>query len=703
MPHAEVDVVDDAHLGRVAGPHGSEERECRGRPRSMPSPGPRRPRRSSRTARSGRPRRRPPRRRTRTPVPLDLGGRPGHPSGASGRPRARRPPDGRRTGGRRGPPTPRRRDRRGPGTRARGRAGCPSGRRRSAMARWTAARSRSEGRGCWTSAVRPRRAVHALRSHRRLPNLRTPVDARSTPPVCDRAGPGAGHPDVQRGGAHRALAGDHRGVAPRRRRPRAGAGRRRQHRPDGGGRRRGRRPPRAPRPGARAGAPTRARVRPSGPGCWPRPPASGSSSTPTSRVEIKDLLRCFEIARAGGADVAYGTRAHPESRLPASAAAPPRAERPDLQPPAAPARAHRRARHPVRDEGLHGRGRRGGLRPAATNGFGFDVEALARAERGGWRVEPVPVTWSHVEASRVRPLRDGVAMGVGALRHPAGSAGRSDGPTAARARRSRWRTTPSTRWRRVEREHWWFRAKRALVADAAARPGHRAGLVLDVGCGTGGLLEELGRARPAVGAELDRAARWPAPRRTSTAIASRAGAAEDVPVRAGAAGGRHRARRGGAPRRRRRRAPRARARRPAAVWCVVAVPAYAWAWSDHDVRLGHRRRYTRRSLREAAVRRRPRRAPGHVLPQLARAAGAAPPTHPAAADGAGRAEEASFVSPTVNRLLVARHPVERLGPPTGRPPRGPVDPAGGRAALVRSASVGSSGAWPGARDHPDRR
>ncbi|MEQ1786656.1 MAG: methyltransferase domain-containing protein, partial [Acidimicrobiales bacterium] len=33
---------------------------------------------------------------------------------------------------------------------------------------------------------------------------------------------------------------------------------------------------------------------------------------------------------------------------------------------------------------------------------------------------------------------------------------------------------------------------------------------------------------------------------------------------------------------------------------VVAVPAYPWAWSDHDVRLGHRRRYRRPQLVEVA-------------------------------------------------------------------------------------------------------
>ena len=37
---------------------------------------------------------------------------------------------------------------------------------------------------------------------------------------------------------------------------------------------------------------------------------------------------------------------------------------------------------------------------------------------------------------------------------------------------------------RVEREHWWFAAKRALVVQALQGDGPR-GLAVDVGCGTG--------------------------------------------------------------------------------------------------------------------------------------------------------------------------------------------------------------------------
>ena len=43
----------------------------------------------------------------------------------------------------------------------------------------------------------------------------------------------------------------------------------------------------------------------------------------------------------------------------------------------------------------------------------------------------------------------------------------------------------------LEGEHWWFRAKRALVRSLLHRYGWRGGRGLDVGCGTGGMLETL--------------------------------------------------------------------------------------------------------------------------------------------------------------------------------------------------------------------
>jgi glycosyltransferase involved in cell wall biosynthesis len=44
--------------------------------------------------------------------------------------------------------------------------------------------------------------------------------------------------------------------------------------------------------------------------------------------------------------------------------------------------------------------------PLKTLRFGFDAEVLLRARRHGWTVAEVPVRWSHMEDSRVNPLRD---------------------------------------------------------------------------------------------------------------------------------------------------------------------------------------------------------------------------------------------------------------------------------------------------------
>jgi dolichyl-phosphate beta-glucosyltransferase len=380
-------------------------------------------------------------------------------------------------------------------------------------------------------------------------------------------------------------------------------------------------------------------------------------------VEIKDLLHCFEVLEGGAADVAYGTRAHPESAIPRS------------QP------AHRIASGRAYNLLLRGLGLTGerdtqcGMKgftaeaaeavfgPLRTVGFGFDVEALARAHRGGWRIEAVPVTWSHLEASRVRPLRDGLSMGWSALvvrqrlaheaRHPARQphAGARGGAAMAE--------DAFTAMAAVERDHWWFRAKRALVADVAAGLADeaRTGPLVDVGCGTGALVEEQQRQRPVVGLELDEIALDLAVARLGRGAIVRA-SAEHLPIRDGAADlvtaldvvehlDDDVA------------ALRELGRVAGTGLVVVSVPAYRWAWSEHDVRLGHRRRYTRRTLCEAAE------AAGldvvrctHFHSWLALPALLLRRT-PLRALLRGSAEEASYVHPKVNALLCRVAQAER--------------------------------------------
>ncbi len=51
-----------------------------------------------------------------------------------------------------------------------------------------------------------------------------------------------------------------------------------------------------------------------------------------------------------------------------------------------------------------------------TNGFGFDIEVLYLAQRLGMRLVEVPIDWYYMSHSKVRPLRDSVAMAKDILR-----------------------------------------------------------------------------------------------------------------------------------------------------------------------------------------------------------------------------------------------------------------------------------------------
>jgi len=150
--------------------------------------------------------------------------------------------------------------------------------------------------------------------------------------------------------------------------------------------------------------------------------------------------------------------------------------------------------------------------------------------------------------------------------------------------------------RRLEDRHWWFVGKRLLVSsllrDALARPGLR---VLDVGCGTGGVLAGLGDGMRRFGVDRSPLALAHCRARGLAAVAcSSAGALPFAPGsfdvvmlldvlehfadeqrllaeirRLIRAGGR----------------------------VLVSVPAFQFLWSRHDVVLQHVRRYRAGQLR----------------------------------------------------------------------------------------------------------
>jgi SAM-dependent methyltransferase len=146
-----------------------------------------------------------------------------------------------------------------------------------------------------------------------------------------------------------------------------------------------------------------------------------------------------------------------------------------------------------------------------------------------------------------------------------------------------------------DRRHWYFRGRLAVLLAALERalPARPARLV-DLGCGTGNVLQALGRFGEAVGVEREAELRAVG---EACGLDIRAGALpDDIPLPDGwadaallldviehldddVAGVR----------------AAARATRSGGI-VMITVPAYRWLWSGHDVALGHRRRYTARRV-----------------------------------------------------------------------------------------------------------
>jgi SAM-dependent methyltransferase len=149
---------------------------------------------------------------------------------------------------------------------------------------------------------------------------------------------------------------------------------------------------------------------------------------------------------------------------------------------------------------------------------------------------------------------------------------------------------------RAEARMWWYRALHVRVLEAL-RPAH--GVLLDAGCGTGGLLAALARARPdlqPVGLEWAEAAA----RRAASKVAAPVvrGSVNDLPFASGSFDAAtladvlcHAAVRPDVAL-----AELRRVLRPGGL-LVVNMPAYDWLLSAHDRRVHNVRRSTRSQLR----------------------------------------------------------------------------------------------------------
>jgi SAM-dependent methyltransferase len=151
---------------------------------------------------------------------------------------------------------------------------------------------------------------------------------------------------------------------------------------------------------------------------------------------------------------------------------------------------------------------------------------------------------------------------------------------------------------RLEDTYWWFRARRLLVRLLLQRAGIAPGsLVLDAGCGSGGTFKALRDTWQVIGADISPVA--VAFCRSRGMELSVVGDITALPIRPGAVDAalscdvfEHLDDDVAATR------SLFEATRPGGV-LVTTVPALPWLWSEHDIALQHRRRYTRKTLRAA--------------------------------------------------------------------------------------------------------
>lgn len=240
-------------------------------------------------------------------------------------------------------------------------------------------------------------------------------------------------------------------------------------------------------------------------------------------------------------------------------------------------------------------------------GFAWDAELCAVALAVQVELQEVPIAWSHDDRSRVRVLRDGIAMVRqtpqlwASVRRARALAPAPLAPVAAeRADEPReiFDTVNAARMQAVDRTHWWFRSKAAFVSTALRRTaaGPPAGWLIDAGGGSGGVSAILGWPTAGVLVVEGNTALVATARRRH-GLAALQGSVHELPVAAGHAAvvclldviehlrdpqpALRDARRALGPGGR----------------LVVNVPAHRWLWSRADEELGHQRRYTRRSLR----------------------------------------------------------------------------------------------------------
>lgn len=113
------------------------------------------------------------------------------------------------------------------------------------------------------------------------------------------------------------------------------------------------------------------------------------------------------------------------------------------------------------------------------NGFGFDIELLYLANKMGYKIKEVPISWEHKKGGKVNLLIDSLKMFLNILQI------RNWHCTPINPRNKYLGPNEYNFMYNMENTHWWFVSKRKLVNHLLGGFNRNSSLILDVGCGTG--------------------------------------------------------------------------------------------------------------------------------------------------------------------------------------------------------------------------
>lgn len=155
----------------------------------------------------------------------------------------------------------------------------------------------------------------------------------------------------------------------------------------------------------------------------------------------------------------------------------------------------------------------------------------------------------------------------------------------------------------VEGTHWWFQARRRILREVVDRHRPASGVpaaIVDIGCGTGEMLDMLREFGPVTGLDASPIAVRRCRQRFGASVDVRLGRIpDDLPANAALVTAfdvvEHLEDDEGAL------SAIARSLAPGGRF-ICTVPAFSFLWSGHDVAHHHHRRYTRRGLRRRLVR-----------------------------------------------------------------------------------------------------